>query len=290
MSGVPERSLHEAAPPREGESERDVELRVLEMAALRGRGFGLRQIAERFLISRERVRQLLVAHGGPDRHDAAEARRRRAEQQVEELLARWRQGASPKEIALARGLDAAACRSVIDRSVTDADRYLRQAAMAAGRRRQTYSDAEIVEAVQAAASVLGHVPAAREYGALASELDLPSLATVTNRMSGWSNAVVAAGLRPTAASGRALPRRWTAEACWEALERAVAELGDIPTVVAYEKLAAGREDLPSAATVRNRLGRWSLLVAQLAADAALNDATNDDVARQVPKRTAGSDA
>ena len=241
-----------------------------------------------------RVRQLLVAHGGPDRHDAAQARRRRAErlagEQIEELLARWRDGASPKEIALASGLDAAACRSVIERSVTDADRYLRQAVMAAARRRPTYSDAEIVQAVQAAASVLGHVPAAREYAALAGELDLPSLATVSNRMSGWSNAVVAAGLRPTAASGRPLPRRWTAEACWEALEGAVAELGEIPTVVAYEKLAAGREDLPSAATVRNRLGRWSPLVAQLAADAALKDATNDVAARQVLKRTPGSDA
>ena len=270
MSAMPERSPAEAATASGEEVEPARELRVVEMAALRGRGFGLHQIAERFLISRERVRQLLIAHGGPDRHAAADAKRRRAEQLAEaqdsELLSRWRLGESPKEIALACGLDVAACRSVIERFTTDADRYARKANRA-GDRDVTYPDAEIIRAVQAAATILGHAPAAREYSALASEMDLPSLATVSNRMGGWSKAVAAAGLRPAVAAGRPLPRRWTAEACWEALERAVVELGEIPTVAAYEKLAAGRDDLPSAATIRNRLGRWSSLAAQLAAHA-----------------------
>jgi DNA-binding CsgD family transcriptional regulator len=270
---VPERSLAEATPPSEETPEPAVELRVLEMAALRRRGFGLHQIAERFLISRERVRQLLLAHGGPDRHDAAEGRRRRAERlaqgQIDELLAMWRAGRSPKEIALARGLDGVACRTVIERSVTDADRYARQANMASARGGATYSDEEIVGAVQGAAAILGHVPGAREYAALASEAELPSLATVSNRMGGWSGAVAAAGLRTITGSPRSHPRRWTADACWEAVGRAVDELGEIPTIVAYEQLAAGRDDLPSAATIRNRLGRWSSLTARLAADAEL---------------------
>jgi Homing endonuclease associated repeat len=274
MTGVPERSPIEATPIEEPLA-LGAELRVLEMAALRGRGFGLRQIAEHFLISRERVRQLLLAHGGPDRHDAAQARRRRAErlahEQAGELLAGWRAGESHKEIALARGLDPAACRTVIERSVTDADRYARQASHALARGGPTYSDAEIVRAVQSAATILGHVPAAREYAAFASQKDLPSLATVSNRMSGWSNALAAAGLRPVAAAGQSLPRRWTDDVCWDAIQRAAIELGEIPTVVAYEKLAAGRDDLPSAATIRNRLGRWSSLTARLAADAEPDD-------------------
>jgi hypothetical protein len=282
MSATPERTPAEAAPRSEESIDPGAELRVLEMAALRGRGFGLHQIAERFLISRERVRQLLLAHGGPDRHDAAAAKRRRAERlaqaQVEELLASWRDGESHKEIALARGLDVAACRAVIERSVTDADRYARQASHARARGGPTYSDAEIVRALQAAAAILGHVPAAREYAAFASEADLPSLATVSNRMSGWSGALAAAGLRPVAASGRSLPRRWTDDACWDSLRRAVIELGEIPTVVAYEKLAAGRGDLPSAATIRNRLGRWSSLTARLAADADPADQARSRIA------------
>jgi hypothetical protein len=40
-------------------------------------------------------------------------------------------------------------------------------------------------------------------------------------------------------------------------------------VLSYERHAAGRQDLPSAATLRNRLGRWSAITAQLAAEREL---------------------
>jgi hypothetical protein len=90
-------------------------------------------------------------------------------------------------------------------------------------------------------------------------------------MGGWSKAVSAAGLRPaTAAPSRARGRRWTEDACWDALRRAVDELGEIPSVLGYERFAAGRADLPSSATVRNRLGRWSSLATRLAAQRELS--------------------
>jgi len=53
------------------------------------------------------------------------------------------------------------------------------------------------------------------------------------------------------------------------LRRVVDELGEIPSVLAYERLAAGRSDLPSSATLRNRLGRWSFIAARLAAQREL---------------------
>ena len=63
---------------------------------LRRQGWNLDQIAERFDVSRERVRQILGAHGGPDSRDVAAARRRRVQQEAEacidELLALWRAG------------------------------------------------------------------------------------------------------------------------------------------------------------------------------------------------------
>ena len=64
-------------------------------------------------------------------------------------------------------------------------------------------------------------------------------------------------------------RRSTEDACWEALARAVEALGEIPSVLAYERHAAGRAELPSSATVRNRLGRWSAITTQLAAQREL---------------------
>ena len=248
--------------------------RVREMAALREQGWSLDEIALRYEVSRERVRQILRAHGGPGTQEIADARRRRAEQQaearVDELLALWRAGAGAGDVAGKLGLQAVACRSTIERFATDVDRAARRASMAGARGARMYSDRDIILALTSASKRLGRVPSAKDYAALARELGFPSLATVLNRMGGWSNAVAAAGLRPVAhAPGRARSRRWTEEACWQALSRVVSELGEIPSVLAYERFAAGRDDLPSSATIRNRLGRWSSLVTRLAAEREL---------------------
>lgn len=247
--------------------------RVRQMAALREQGWSLDEIAVRFGVSRERVRQILCAHGGPDPRTVAQARRRRAEQRaearVDELLLLWRGGEDPGSIASRFGLQAAACRSTIERFATDVDRAARTAGMAAARGAQTYSDRDITLALVSVATLLDRVPSAKEYAALARGLRLPSLATVLNRLGGWSNAVAAAGLRDNGGAARTRTRRWTQDACWDALRRAVDELGEIPSVLAYERFAAGRGDLPSSATIRNRLGRWSSLTAQLAAQREL---------------------
>ena len=83
-------------------------------------------------------------------------------------------------------------------------------------------------------------------------------------MGGWTRAVTAAGMTPvTPMSTTTRRRRWTDSACWAALRGVVHELGEIPTVLSYERQAAGRPDLPSCATLRNRLGRRSAITAQL---------------------------
>src|ERR671916_2256139 len=77
--------------------------RVRQMAALRAQGWSLDEIALRFGVSRERVRQILRAHGGPNPQNIADAKRRRAEQQaeqrVDELLTLWRAGEQPRASA-----------------------------------------------------------------------------------------------------------------------------------------------------------------------------------------------
>jgi hypothetical protein len=92
---------------------------------------------------------------------------------------------------------------------------------------------------------------------------------VLNRLGGWTRAVRAAGMTPLASPASVRRRRWTESACWSALRRVVDELGEIPTVLSYERHAAGRHDLPSSATLRNRLGRWSSISAQLAVEREL---------------------
>ena len=255
--------------------------RVRRMQALREQGWSLDEIALRFGVSRERVRQIMRAHGGPAPADIAEARRRRAEEQAEahidELLGRWRAGQPPRLAASELGLQAAACRSTIERFATDADRAARKASMAGARRAQTYSDRDIILALVSVSTRVGRVPSAKEYAAHARELNYPSLPTVLNRMGGWTNALRATGMQPVTAPARARRRRWTDDVCWTALRTAVRELGEIPTVLAYERHAAGRADLPSSATLRNRLGRWSSITTQLAAQS--------EVVREARERT-----
>jgi transcriptional regulator with XRE-family HTH domain len=247
--------------------------RVRRMQALREQGWSLDEIALRFGVSRERVRQIMRAHGGPAPEDIADARRRRAEAQAEaridELLTRWRSGQPPRVAASELGLQAAACRSTIERFATDADRAARKASMAGARWVQTYSDRDIILALVSVSTRVGRVPSAKEYAAHARELNYPSLPTVLNRMGGWTNALRATGMAPVTAPMRARKRRWTDEACWKALRKVVRELGEIPTVLAYERHAAGRPELPSSATLRNRLGRWSSITTQLAAQSQL---------------------
>ncbi|HEV7806236.1 MAG TPA: sigma factor-like helix-turn-helix DNA-binding protein [Solirubrobacteraceae bacterium] len=248
--------------------------RIVQIRTLREAGYSLDEIAARFGITRERVRQILRAHGAPDSELVAEARRQRAallaESRVDELLALWRAGHEPGSAASALGLQTAACKSTIARFATDVDKAARRASMSGARGGQTYSDREIIFALRAVGAALARVPSAKEYALLARGLELPSLPTVLSRMGGWSRAVEAAGMTPVASSSAAArQRRWTDGACWAALRRVVDELGEVPTVVSYERHAAGREDLPSAATVRNRLGRWSAITAQLAVEREL---------------------
>lgn len=249
--------------------------RMREIVALRTKGWSLDEIAARYEVSRERVRQLLRAHGGPDAHDVSDARRRRAEQRaelcVDELLAMWRSGLELGRAANVLGLPVGACRGVIARFATDVDRAARGLSMSRARRQgsEIYSDRDILDALKTVAAQLGHVPSPKQYEALARDLKLASVATVLVRMGDWSSAIRAAGMRPRVAARRVHARRWTEDACWIALRRVVEDMGEIPSVLSYERHVADRSDLPSARTVRNRLGRWSSIVTRLAAESEL---------------------
>jgi DNA-directed RNA polymerase sigma subunit (sigma70/sigma32) len=104
-------------------------------------GLTLRQLAERFQVSPERVRQLVYAYArttGRQRSTVAISRaattaRRakdlaRAETLAGELLAMWRDGAEPEQIAKAFGLRCRSVAEVLKRHQTVADRAARAAA------------------------------------------------------------------------------------------------------------------------------------------------------------------
>lgn len=244
--------------------------RAEQMAEMRGAGATLADIGSRYGVSRERVRQILNATGGPSGRGAAAARR---DQRLDEaraaaatLLEAFRAGADISEVADRLGLSRDAATEVVRDGSSDRDRALRRASSGRARAGAAYTNGQLTESVRAVAAQLGRTPTSPEYNAAASRDRLPSLPTVSQRFGSWNAALVAAGLQPLQAK-RAYTRRWNEDACWAAARLAARESGGaLPSVQRYEQLAAERTDLPSSATLRNRLGPWSSIGERIATD------------------------
>ncbi len=240
----------------------------------RARGDTLQEIGERFGLSRQRISRILIESGAETANREARAARTarqltRRQVSAEEVLSTWRSGIGPASVAARLGISRACVSAVIDAHATEADRIARRRAQSeqASRSRRRFSDEALIEAVRASAEWAGRVPSIADYAELARSSDLPSLDTIGLRFGGWNAALRAAGMTPRDTRRRGPPRRWTEAACLEALGRLVEELGELPSITRYEELARERADLPSPATVRNRLGRWKLVALRLAGDA-----------------------
>lgn len=239
-----------------------------EVGRLRAEGLTLQAIADTIGVTRERVRQILTASGqGVTQEYLSQLRREErledARQHMEQLLAAFRAGRSIRDVAGGLGIAGDAAVEVVDAALTPADRAERGRNSGRASSGPTYAEEDLIGAVRRVADEVGRVPSSNDYGRLAGRLGLPSLPTIMNRLGGWSAAVRQAGMVPNQ-SRRSYERTWGERACWMALEALVDELGQLPTVEHYDALAASREDLPSLATVRNRLGRWSEVAATLA--------------------------
>lgn len=237
-----------------------------KMVALREQGLTLREIADRFGVTAERVRQVIERDA---KHLSATRvgdirRTRRLEQALErtdEILAQYRAGSDSGEIARTLELRGEAVREVIELNATDVDQAERRGSAWVGLEPK-YTDEHLVAAVRDVADHVGRTPSSGEYAERAARLGLPSLPTVSNRLGGWNAALAAAGMTPRE-HRRTYSRKWGEEACREALRGVLRELGHWPTTDHYEALAGSRDDLPSLPTVRNRLGRWGGIGAEL---------------------------
>ncbi len=238
-------------------------VRDREIVELRSAGLTLREIATRFGLTYQRVAQILAGSPEASEIDFARARgerdQRRRQERSAQILELWRQGLSLGEIRERAGVSAKAIRSTITELATDADRDARTRAISAHRPAvlALYTDEQLIAGLRAVAERAERPPTGGDYERLRRRLRLASTATVYMRFGSWSEALRAACLEPPAPSGRVYTARWDAGACWRALESVADQLGDPPRYRRYAELAAQREDLPSAATVRLRLGLWS---------------------------------
>jgi hypothetical protein len=251
-------------------AQRPLSDRDREMFELRAAGWTLRQIGERYGISRQRVDEIVRDRGGPELPDVIAARRageaKIMQERSEEIRQWWRAGLPIPAVAERLGLPAARVQRAIDTVLTPIDRAHRNRSIVMRTRTPRYSDEQLIAGVQEVANRIGRTPTQEEYRAHAHELGLASILTLGKRFGGWQAAVVAAGQEPLAhGRGRGSRRIWDTEACWRALERVADQLGNPPRFHSYVVLSTGRPDLPSGPTVRNQLGRWIDIVIELSA-------------------------
>jgi hypothetical protein len=122
--------------------------------------------------------------------------------------------------------------------------------------RQAYTDAQILEALRAAAAH-GQGPLSHtRYDAVSREVGGPSSARVIQRFGSWRTACEAAGVAPGTAA-RAYSARWHRQSVADAVARYLSEEAATGTYADYQAWAAGREDRPSGPTVRNVMGGWN---------------------------------
>jgi len=254
----------EFAPEPARPHERRQDSRVADMVRLRDEGATLDEIGKAYDLTRERVRQLLKSAGHTGaiaRENVAAKRERAAQERLADVLAAYRRGDSTAEIAQQLDLHPAAVRDLLKVSVTPRDGAARR-----GTRRnwhqQHYSDDDLVDAVREVAERYGRTPTTEEYERAAAGGMLPTELTIRNRI-GWVVALERAGYPPPIRK-RAYTRRFPEATCRHALRRLVIESGHIPTHAEYEALAQLDDRLPAAATVRNRVGRWTAITAELA--------------------------
>lgn len=176
----------------------------------------LGQLAKQYGLSRERIRQIAAKYGVDSTKAAGRYREQREHTEFDRanevapiLLMRFIAGDTVRKIARDMDLKAPYVQEVLDEQVTD---------------------------------------------------DI--LAARSNRITAERFPTVGAGPREEAPVRQ--DRYWTPERCVEALVRLARENGGIlPPSSRYQKLSPLREDLPSFATVRNRLGRWTAVRAEV---------------------------
>jgi hypothetical protein len=227
-------------------------------------GATLEEVGREFKLTRERIRQIIVLSGnnvGELRKQAQKRRRRsllrRSRPLIEEKLS---EGHTPREVARALRLPLDIV-SRVDRANPEFSRTRRT------RRRLApspkYSNEEVLECLRQANNLVGGVLSTSAYSRVARERHFadcrpwPTNQTSILRFGSWRSALREAGLAHNPSTPITGKRLFEPSHCIDAILEAERALGHLPTVREYEQFSRAMGGaLPSAATVRHRLGRW----------------------------------
>jgi hypothetical protein len=229
------------------------------IVARRLEGATLQQVGDEFRISRERVRQICVKAGlNRETVKAANKARELAASDLLEVSAREdllsHPGTTLQESAKRQGVPVSTLRTVITPEMSKL--FVRR--NRSGSAGTDWTRARIIE-VLVEAETLAFPLTASSYDELVSMriVDGPSGARIHQVFGGWHAACDAAGVE----CGRPRPggysSKWTDADLVAAAARYLEDGSSTGTFADFDRWLRGETDLPSAQTVRNRLGPWS---------------------------------
>ena len=230
----------------------------------------LREIGERFGISRQRVEQIGRRPVPLPRGERLQRRLTlQAAERSDEIESLALAGLSPLAIARRLGLPAAAVKAVMDGVDWRPACRCRLLTMERGSPKRC-SDERLLELLREAAAdsgPYGHLSSS-DYRAWAREHGVPSVETVTMRFGSWNSAKAAASL-PTLPHRRDSSRVFTDDDCLTAIRRCAEALGELPSASQYEAWRRGEPHVPSLTLLRIRYnGSWVAIRAEALGAAA----------------------
>lgn len=246
------------APRGSGDSR--TEDRAAVLRDLHAQGLTLQEIGERLepAVTREAVRQMLgrlgLSVGGRPERRAEWLLRTRGQEIQDEFLRCCDDRATAKALGLAQ----AEVKNVVDRLIPDV------AVLRKGHRirQQIYSDADLIDCLQAATEVLTQPLSHNAYDRWAKKSFMddgrprPRCRTIMKRWELWSIALVNAGLEARPKGERGFEGELSREVVVAAVAECWRELGEPPDVKAYDAWSKGNDARPSESSVRGFVYGW----------------------------------
>lgn len=246
-----------------------------ELIIKRAQGKTLREIGDEYGVTRERIRQIIARHDpGGFRY---EARRKEFLDSLSTILPDYIRDYADAHPNMPSGQMAHAITKSLGWNVLSVTRDDVESAIGIEecKRRhrdiyinnhthRIYTDEEIILALQRVHAALGRkVMGLSRYRNFAESCpgEIPSAALIVQRFGYWKDACTAAGI-PYGATHFVYTRQWTDEDMYQIVIDFIND-PDVPSPSAenYDQYARARKGVvPSLATIRNRMGKWTQIV------------------------------
>ena len=235
-----------------------IENRNREMVDLRSSGKSLEEIGEKFGITRERVRQILLKSGAPSFQEVRALRESIRADKLEEVknsalkLASQHPNKTIDEVADELNVSPIEIRRIM--SSQEINLFARPLRTSDPK----WSDQDIIDVLKEAAT-LEFPLTVKAYSKLLEDgfLKGPSAARISQRFRSWQ---AACDLAEVEAGTRTRPldlSRWTDDDLYAAVINYLQLPQSTGAATDYDSWASGQDDVPSMGTLRNRLGAWN---------------------------------